>query len=37
MNLIPAIIDAVKAGATTGEVSNVVREAYGEFHPKTVF
>jgi methylmalonyl-CoA mutase N-terminal domain/subunit len=35
-NLIPTIIGAVKAGATTGEISDAVREAYGEFHPKTI-
>jgi methylmalonyl-CoA mutase N-terminal domain/subunit len=35
-NLVPLIIGAVRAGATTGEISDVVREAYGEFHPKTI-
>jgi len=35
-NLVPLIIEAVKAWATTGEISDVVREAYGEFRPKTV-
>jgi methylmalonyl-CoA mutase N-terminal domain/subunit len=35
-NLIPTIIEAVKSGATTGEISDGVREAYGEFHPKTI-
>jgi methylmalonyl-CoA mutase N-terminal domain/subunit len=35
-NLIPTIIEAVKSGATTGEISDAVREAYGEFHPKTI-
>ena len=35
-NLIPFIIDAVKAKATTGEISDAVRETYGEFRPKTV-
>jgi methylmalonyl-CoA mutase N-terminal domain/subunit len=35
-NVMPFIIDAVKAKATTGEISNVVREVYGEFHPKTI-
>jgi methylmalonyl-CoA mutase N-terminal domain/subunit len=28
-NLLPAIIDAVKAGATLGEVSDRLREAWG--------
>jgi methylmalonyl-CoA mutase N-terminal domain/subunit len=35
-NLMPLIIDAVRAGATTGEISDAVRETYGEFHPKAV-
>ena len=35
-NLVPLIIGAVRAGATTGEISDVVREAYGEFHPRTI-
>ena len=35
-NLVPFIIDAVKARATTGEISDAVRETYGEFHPKTI-
>ena len=35
-NLIPLIIEAVRAKATTGEISDAVRETYGEFHPKTI-
>lgn len=35
-NVIPLIINAVKSGATTGEISDVIREEYGEFHPKTI-
>lgn len=35
-NVMPRIIAAVRSKATTGEISNVVREAYGEFRPKTV-
>jgi len=35
-NVIPLIVTAVKKRATTGEISDVVREAYGEFHPKTI-
>ncbi|MDA4130377.1 MAG: methylmalonyl-CoA mutase family protein [Thaumarchaeota archaeon] len=31
-NLVPFILDAVKQGATTGEVSNALRSAYGEYH-----
>jgi methylmalonyl-CoA mutase N-terminal domain/subunit len=30
-NLMPIIIDAVDAGATLGEISNVLRETYGEY------
>lgn len=35
-NAVPFIIEAVKVKATTGEISDVLREAYGEFHLKTV-
>jgi methylmalonyl-CoA mutase N-terminal domain/subunit len=35
-NLIPFIIEAVRGKATTGEISDAVRETYGEFHPKTI-
>lgn len=35
-NLMPLIIEAVKSKATTGEISDTVREVYGEYHPKTV-
>jgi len=35
-NVIPFIITAVRERATTGEISDIVREAYGEFHPKTI-
>jgi len=33
-NLLPFIVDAVKANATTGEISNALRSSYGEFHAK---
>ncbi|MGD0550275.1 MAG: methylmalonyl-CoA mutase family protein [Candidatus Bathyarchaeia archaeon] len=33
-NLMPSILGAVKAGATNGEISNVLREVYGEYKPK---
>jgi len=33
-NVMPAVIDAVKARATVGEISNVWREIYGEYRPK---
>jgi len=36
-NLMPSILEAVKAGATNGEVSGVLREVYGEYRPKTSF
>jgi len=36
-NVMPLIIQAVEAKATTGEISNVIREVYGEFHPKPIF
>jgi methylmalonyl-CoA mutase N-terminal domain/subunit len=35
-NLVLLIIEAVKAKATTGEISDAVREKYGEFHPKII-
>jgi len=35
-NVMPLIIAAVKERATTGEISNVIRDVYGEFHPKTI-
>lgn len=35
-NLVPLIIESVKAGATTGEISDVLRSAYGEYHPRTL-
>jgi methylmalonyl-CoA mutase N-terminal domain/subunit len=36
-NLMPYIITAAKAFATTGEVSNTLREVFGEYRPKEVF
>ena len=32
-NLVPLIIDAVRARATTGEISDALRAAYGEYRP----
>jgi methylmalonyl-CoA mutase N-terminal domain/subunit len=32
-NLLPPIVDAVKAYATVGEISNVLREEFGEYKP----
>ncbi len=36
-NLMPFIIDSVKAYATTGEISNTFRDVFGEYRPKEVF
>jgi len=36
-NLMPFILDAVLAHATTGEISNTFREVFGEYKPKEVF
>ncbi len=33
MNLTPAVIDAVKAGATLGEISDTLRRVYGAYEP----
>jgi methylmalonyl-CoA mutase N-terminal domain/subunit len=32
-NLVPLVLDAVRAGATVGEVSNVLRRIWGEYVP----
>jgi methylmalonyl-CoA mutase N-terminal domain/subunit len=36
-NLMPFIIEAVKAYATLGEISNVFREVFGIYQPKVTF
>ena len=36
-NLMPCIIDAAKAYATTGEISNAFRDVFGEYRPREVF
>ena len=36
-NLMPYIIDAVKASATTGEISNAFRDVFGQYEPREVF
>lgn len=36
-NVMPAVIEAVKADATIGEICNVWREIYGEYTPKQFF
>lgn len=35
-NLVPFIIESVKVGSTTGEISDALRSAYGEYHPRTL-
>lgn len=36
-NLMPHIISAVRARATTGEISNTLRSIFGEYRPREVF
>jgi methylmalonyl-CoA mutase N-terminal domain/subunit len=36
-NLMPAIEEAVRARSTVGEICNVLRDAWGEYRPPTVF
>jgi methylmalonyl-CoA mutase N-terminal domain/subunit len=36
-NLMPSILNAVKSGATNGEISGVLMEAFGEYKPKVSF
>ena len=36
-HLMPYIVTAAKAFATTGEISNTFREVFGEYRPKEVF
>ena len=36
-NLMPFILDAVEAYATTGEISNTFREVFGQYRPREVF
>jgi methylmalonyl-CoA mutase N-terminal domain/subunit len=33
-NVMPAVIEAVKAKATVGEICNVWRDVFGEYRPK---
>ena len=33
-NVVPSILDAVKAGATLGEVSDILREVFGVYRPR---
>ncbi len=35
-NLLPPILDAVRAYATLGEICGAMREVFGEYHPPTV-
>lgn len=36
-NLIPSLMSAVKANCTVGEISNLLRNIYGEYKPRTYF
>lgn len=36
-NLLPAILDAVKKGATLGEICNELKTIYGEYKAQTIF
>ena len=36
-NLMPFILSSVKTYATTGEISNTLREVFGEYRPKEIF
>ena len=36
-NIMPFILDSVKTYATTGEISNTLREVFGEYRPKEIF
>ena len=36
-NLMPPIIDAVKAYATLGEITDVLREVFGDYHEPVYF
>lgn len=36
-NVMPVFINAVKAGITLGEIVNVMREIFGEYHEQVVF
>ena len=36
-NLVPAVIDAARAYATVGEVSDALRKAWGEFTEPSIF
>ena len=36
-NLVPYVLDAVRAYATLGEISDVFREAYGVYREPAVF
>ncbi len=37
VNLMPYILDAVEAYATTGEICNTLREVWGEYQPAVIF
>jgi methylmalonyl-CoA mutase N-terminal domain/subunit len=37
MNIVPAVLEAVRAHATEGEIFATLRKAYGEYRPPAVF
>ena len=37
LNIVPAILEAVRADATEGEIFSALRKVYGEYMPPTVF
>ncbi|MFQ5587728.1 MAG: methylmalonyl-CoA mutase [Nitrospiria bacterium] len=37
VHLMPHVLDAVRAGATVGEITDVFRKVFGEYREKTVF
>ena len=36
LDLMPAIVEAVEANATVGEISDAMRQVYGEYHETVV-
>jgi len=37
VNIFPGILNAIRAKATVGEVSKVLREEWGEYKPEPIF
>ena len=36
VNLVPPVLEAVKARATQGEICDVMREVFGVYHPDSL-